>query len=117
MTFTFNGIGTRISGGRKLTPKEKRDWHKQLPNSPEFRNVDFLIGTESLVVFYLPVYPIRSYVYCYVESKWYQSEKYFELFNPAGKGIYWPHVKKSWSFYVWPAILLFFSIVWFFSLF
>ena len=107
MTFTLNGVGTRISGGRALSDTELRKWSSKLPQTPEFRGVTYYIGTESLVFIYFPVIPLKSYVYCYVQSKWYESSKYLQLFNPAGKGVYWPHVKGSWSFYVWPAIFIF----------
>ncbi len=81
----------------------------------ELSEEDFRITTESFVLFFIPLIPFKTFVYCDLETKWYQDDEYAPIYYPAGEdNVYWPHVKGGWSFYLAPVLtvlwLLFFFV-------
>ena len=121
MTFTFNGIGTTLSGDRWLNGEEylalarHKDFKKVtqgLMNTPELKIETkedlfrFRIATKSFSVLFIPIIPLETFIYYYPKVKWYQNNKYIPLFYTRGNGkVDWKHVKKSWSFYVLPLVV------------
>jgi len=105
MTSTVNGIGTHLSGERKITNDELLRWSEFLPIKPYTPHPQFYIATESFVFLFLPLFPIKTFVYFYVEKQAFEN-KYIISYYPAGEGkIYWEHVKNSYVFYIVPAIV------------
>ncbi|TAL47887.1 hypothetical protein EPN87_01930 [archaeon] len=106
MTYTMNGIGTHLSGERKLTDEEYRKWAKDIPHVPGVTKDNLRIATESLVIGFLPVIPLKTFVYYYTQKSFWHGTKYLPLYYPAGKGkVYWEHVKKSIVFYLSPFLV------------
>lgn len=100
MTHTINGIGTHLSGARAITQKELNAWWSSLPIKPYAAIPQFYIATESFVFFFIPIFPIKTFVH------FYNGDKYYTCFYPSGEGkIYWSHVKETYSFYIFPAIV------------
>jgi len=113
MTSTVNGIGTHLSGERKLTDEEFNKWSENFPYNPNITKDDYRIATESFVILLIPIIPLKTFVYYYIK-RGFQSH-YRIIFHPAGEGkIYWEHVKKGWVFYIAPiliAILVFYFYI------
>lgn len=122
MTFTLNGIGTSLEGERWLTAEEyialskHKDFEKiviGLRNTPELGIetekdiLRFKIATKSFSILF-PIIPLETFIYYYPKTKWYENDnKYIPLFYTKGKGkVDWQHVKNSWSFYVFPLIII-----------
>ena len=106
MTHTINGIGTRICGERPLTKEEIDKWSENFPFVPGQSLSNYYIGTESLVIIF-PILPLKTYIFCYTQKGFTRSTYQIVYYPPSGKAeIYWPHVKSSASFYVFPVILI-----------
>jgi len=61
----------------------------------------FYIATKSFVVLFIPIIPYETVIYYKQDDN-----SYTELFYPVGKGkVLWEHVKQSYSFYIFPAII------------
>ncbi|KAB2942391.1 MAG: hypothetical protein MPEBLZ_04466 [Candidatus Methanoperedens nitroreducens] len=104
MTYNVNGIGTNLSGERKITVEELVRWSEYLPIKPYTRHPEFYIATESFVVLFLPIIPIETFVHYYPEEE--SGHKYIISYYPVGEGkIYWEHIKSSYVFYIVPAII------------
>ena len=117
MTGTINGIGTHLSGERKLTDKEFKKWSKHFPYNPYVKKEDYRIATESFVIFFIPIIPLRTFVYYYLR-KGIMHSRYRIIYYPAGKGkVYWDHVGESWVFYIGPTILVFLMFYFLLSVF
>jgi hypothetical protein len=110
MTFTLNGCGTHLIGARQLTSVEFDKWSIDLPVKPYKPHPQFYIGTETIVLLFLPVIPLKTFVYYHTDSN-----HYVPCFYPSGGGVYWPHVKNRWEFYIIPGIFLIYFIIWLFS--
>ena len=118
MTYTLNGVGTRICGERLLTKEEIDAWSKNFPFLPGQSPSNFFIGTESLV-FGFPILPLKTYIYCYTKKGFFTRSAYqIVYYPPSGKPeIYWPHVKSSLIFYVFPVLLIIIGISFFIPFF
>jgi len=107
MTYTFNGIGTAIYGERLLTKEEIDMWSANFPFLTGQSISNLIIGTESLTIFFVPILPYRTIVYYYTQKDYSRSEFQIVYFPPSGKEqIYWPHVKNSYAFYIFPIVLV-----------
>jgi hypothetical protein len=110
MTSTVNGIGTHLSGNRPLTEEELVKWSRHLPIRPYYTHPEFRIATESFVLVFVPIIPLRTYVFHYGDKK-LMSSQYIIDYYPAGKGnVYWEHVKNSWVFYL-PLLIIFLTLL------
>jgi hypothetical protein len=106
MTGTVNGIGTHLSGVRDLTDEEIKKWAEKIPYIPNVRVQDYKIATESFVLLFLPIIPIKTYIFYYLDKGLINSQ-YRIVYYPSGEEtVYWEHVKKSPIFYISPAIIL-----------
>ena len=113
MTSTINGIGTHLSGGRKITAEELVRWSEHLPIKPYVSHPEFYIATESFVLLFLPLFPIKTFVYYNIENSVWSGDKYIICYHPSGENqIYWGHVKDSYVFYVMPAIITALGFKW-----
>lgn len=102
MTNTVNGIGTYLSGERNITDEELIHWSENLPIKPYTPSPQFYMATKSFVILFLPLIPIKTFVYYYTGRE----SQYIICHYPAGEGkIYWKHVMETYSFYVFPAIV------------
>jgi hypothetical protein len=122
MTFTINGIGTILSGDRWLSGEEyhtlaqHKDFQTVIKNLTKDEDLKietqddlfrFRIATKSFAVLFIPLIPIETFIYYYPKVKWHENQKYIPLFYTKGKGkVDWDHVKKSWSFYIAPVLVL-----------
>ena len=79
MTHTINGIGTSLSGERAITQNELNAWWGNLPIKPYAAVPQFHIATESFVFFFIPIFPIKTFVY------FYNGDKYYTCFYPSGE--------------------------------
>jgi hypothetical protein len=113
MTHTVNGIGTHLSGERLLTDEEIKEWAEQIPYNPRRTLRDYRIATESFVVVFLPIIPLRTFVFHYTGQ-----DQYVIDFFPTGKeSVYWKHVKSSPGFYILPILIVLFTLYSIFSSF
>lgn len=104
MTSTVNGIGTSLSGERGLTNEEFNEWSEHFPFIPGVIKNHYRIATESFVILF-PIIPLKTFVFYYTKSGFMQNQ-YRIIYYPAGEGkVYWKHVKKSWSFYIFPTLM------------
>lgn len=95
MTYTLNGIGTGIRGTRQLTDAEFKEWSEHFPYATHLTKQHYFIGTEAFVVLFVPIIPLKTFVFYYIDGK-----RYRIVYYPAGEGkVYWEHVKGSPSFY------------------
>ena len=104
MTGTVNGIGTHLSGERSLTSKEFNKWAEHFPYNPYIKPKDYKIATESVVIFFLPIIPLKTIVYYYTSKQGMESQ-YRIIYEPANGGVYWEHVKTSVSYYITPVVI------------
>ena len=117
--FTFNGTGISLAGVRDLTKEEKEDLIKYLPKKSPFQNKDDTynpkIATRSVVMVFLPVTPLETIIFNYVNEDYIpfpKSRQYIIFHYPAGKGkILWSHVKSSPIFYVYPVLVILMVII------
>lgn len=107
MVYNLYGIGTNLSAEREITNEELVRWSEYLPIKPYTPTHKFYIATESFVFLFFPIFPIKTFVYYYIEDAWWKDEKkYIICYYPVGEGeIYWEHVKNSTVFYIIPAII------------
>ena len=114
MTGTVNGIGTHLSGERNLTESEIKKWAHHLPYNRFVKVHDYKIATESFVILWLPLIPLKTEVY-YVLNDGVMNKRYQVVFYPTGEeSVYWDHVKNSPIFYILPigvVILILWAIV------
>lgn len=114
MTTTVNGIGTALCGQRRLTDEELKQWSKHFPYIPHVDMRNFQIATEAFVFIFIPIIPLKTFVFYYTESG-FMNSKYRILYYPAGEDrVYWPHVKTSFSFYILPALIVLGILAYFF---
>ncbi len=105
MTSTVNGIGTHLCGVRLLKKEEADSWAENFPYMPNRSIYDYYIGTEAFVFFFIPIMPLKTYVFYYIKSQ--EGAWQVIYYPPSGKeDIYWEHVKTSLSFYIFPVILI-----------
>ena len=90
-------------GARAITGEELTKWSAHLPNPSHHR---FLIGTDAIIACFVPLFPIKTFVYYEIDSN-VMSTRFAPCFYPAGEGkVYWQHVKGRWEFYLFPAGVL-----------
>jgi len=121
MTFSINGIGTSLVGTRWLNEmefyeisknKDFKEIIKELPIEKEEDLYRFQIATESFCIFFIPIIPLKTFIYYSPRVKWHQSDKYIPLFYPNSKEkVSWEHVRKSWRFYLGPAIAVTIALI------
>ena len=84
---------------------------KKVEYFKRYTHLNYKIATESFVFLFLPLFPLKTFVYADLNSG-----GYIPLFYPKGEGkVYWEHVKSSWSFYIAPAIVIILLIYYLFS--
>jgi len=106
MTFTINGIGTRLCGARRIKKEEAEKWADNFPYSLNRTIYDYMVATEAFVFLFIPILPLRTYVYYYTETGAQNGYRIIYC-PPHGKeAIYWNHVKSSLSFFIAPTLLL-----------
>lgn len=120
MTYTINGIGTRLCGSRELTQEEYNEHVNDLPY--RYDEIVYRIATKAFVVLFLPICPLETIIYANVkkakdssgtwaeipelrinEFKWIDTDRYFiyQTYH-----VNWDHVKHSVSFYIMPTLLI-----------
>lgn len=108
--YTVNGIGTSHVGTRQLTETEYRLWSSHLPHHVRIKDKNeaylldkghYLITTESFVILGVPIIPLKTIVIFCPKTGFLESEKYVEVFHPAGENnIYWKHILGIPHFYL-----------------
>jgi hypothetical protein len=112
MTYTLNGCGTRLCGGRALTKEEIDSWGEYFPFDHQTRMQDYRLVTESFCLLWIPIIPLKTYVVRFMSD-----DKYQIVYYPFGTdgGVSWGHVKKSPSFYVAPILIILYILYVLFS--
>ena len=104
MTYTLNGIGTRLVGERKLTKEEITKWKNRFPQCDADVSY-FNIATECFVFFYVPIIPLKTIIYYYTQKN-FKGSQYMIVCRPPGKWVNWNHILKSPGFYILPIVIL-----------
>lgn len=114
MTFRINGFGTGLAGKRNITSEEfkqlkKNKYSKAILNHLVIKDSKNLkIATESFFIIFIPIIPIKSFVYYDPNPDAWVSRSYTPLIGTGGDGVIdWDHVFDTWTFFIAPAVIIF----------
>lgn len=119
MTYTVNGIGTHLSGKRKLNTYEINMFRSIVEPQLDYTGSkyrismeDCKIATVSFCALFIPIIPLYTIIiYDGDDDDSWICDNYIILHRPGKyKLVYWDHVLKSFIFYIFPLFIIYLFI-------